>query len=90
MHAREPELEVLSAALDEAAAGVGSAHLLEGPAGIGKTTLLGALVGAAGERGVLTLRVRGSELEESAAQRGGKFACGQPPRAESVRIVATP
>ena len=70
MHEREPELEVLSAALDEAAAWVGSAHLLEGPAGIGKTTLLGALVGTAGEWGVLTLRVRGSELEESAAHEG--------------------
>ena len=65
MHERDPELEVLTEALNRAVAGVGSAHLLEGPAGIGKTTVLAALIDAAGERGLLTLRVRGSELERS-------------------------
>ena len=65
MHEREEELELLTDALDGAAAGAGSALLLEGPAGIGKTTVLGAATAAADERGLLTLRVRGSELERS-------------------------
>ncbi len=65
MHEREEELELLTEALDGAAAGAGSALLLEGPAGIGKSTLLGAATVAAGDRGLLTLRVRGSELERS-------------------------
>jgi DNA-binding CsgD family transcriptional regulator len=72
VHEREEELELLSAALDGAAAGAGSALLLEGPAGIGKTTVLGAATAAAGNRGLLALRVRGSELERSHAFGGAR------------------
>ena len=65
VHEREEELELLTEALDGAATGAGSALLLEGPAGIGKTTVLGAVTAVADKRGLLTLRVRGSELERS-------------------------
>jgi len=65
VHERDRELEVLTEALKGAVAGAGCAHLVEGPPGIGKTTVLAAVVAAAEERGLLTLRVRGSELERS-------------------------
>jgi DNA-binding NarL/FixJ family response regulator len=60
---RELELEALAEALDLAAAGAGSAVIVEGPAGIGKSMLLAAARREASERGIEVLQARGLELD---------------------------
>ena len=60
---RHGDLEVIVAALDEAAAGRGGAVVVEGPAGIGKTSLLEVAREAARERKVAVASARGSDLE---------------------------
>ena len=60
---REQELELLDAALDEAAGGRGRLVVLEAAAGLGKTRLLEAAVAQAGERDMSALSARGTELE---------------------------
>ncbi|MCU1656556.1 MAG: transcriptional regulator, LuxR family [Pseudonocardiales bacterium] len=52
---RDAELVTLLAAVDHASAGTPSVVVLDGDAGVGKTRLLGELVTAANERGVLSL-----------------------------------
>jgi DNA-binding CsgD family transcriptional regulator len=66
---RDAELAAIDDALVAAAAGNGTALILEGPAGIGKTALLGAARASAEERGFRVLAARGGELE-------GAFAYG--------------
>ncbi|WP_196278941.1 helix-turn-helix transcriptional regulator [Catellatospora vulcania] len=61
---REPQVQSLRAAADEAAAGRGSAILLEGEAGIGKSALLDAVVEYCGRLGVRVLRAAGEQLEQ--------------------------
>lgn len=56
---REAEMEQLKTALDNAAAGQGSAYLIAGESGIGKSRLLDELRIRASVRGVLVLRGQG-------------------------------
>jgi predicted ATPase len=58
---REPDLEVLQSALNEAGAGTGSAVLLFGEAGIGKTSVL--TVGRSPDRQIVGDRGRGLRPE---------------------------
>jgi DNA-binding CsgD family transcriptional regulator len=60
---RETELEVVRAAVRNAAAGAGRLLVIEGPAGIGKTRLLLAARESADEGAMHVLHARGSELE---------------------------
>ena len=60
---RGRQLELVGAALDAAANGVGGAVGIEGPAGLGKTALLDVAAGEAAERGLSVRRARGLELE---------------------------
>ena len=64
---RDTTLATINQRLDDAAAGDGSVLLLEGPAGIGKTRLMQAAEHCGRERGLMTLRARGSELERDFA-----------------------
>ena len=64
---RDPQLEVLRAALGRAAAGEGSTAVVSGVAGIGKSTLLSAIAHDANERGFQVLRARGADLERTFA-----------------------
>lgn len=61
---REPELRLLDAAADEAAAGRGSAILIEGEPGIGKSALLDALAARCARLGMRVLRATAEELEQ--------------------------
>ena len=63
LHERERELGVISAALDEVAAGAGRVVVVEGPAGIGKTSVLMSARDAARARNFAVAGARGSELE---------------------------
>lgn len=60
---RERETGVLSEALDRACGGNGAMVVIEGHAGIGKSRLLEATIRDARDRGLLTMRGRGAELE---------------------------
>jgi DNA-binding CsgD family transcriptional regulator len=60
---REAELEVVRAAVRDAAAGAGRLLVIEGPAGIGKTRLLLAARESANGAAMRVLHARGSELE---------------------------
>ncbi len=60
---REHEIARLTAVIEGAARGVGTAVLVEGPPGIGKTSLLDAGAALAAERALSVLRARGGELE---------------------------
>src|SRR4051812_30490989 len=60
---REPELEVISAAVRAASMGAGRLLVIEGPAGIGKTRLLMAARESANDADMHVLHARGSELE---------------------------
>lgn len=60
---RAEELEAIGSLLASAAAGEGSALVVEGPAGIGKTRLLAAARQEAQQRGLRVLAARGTELE---------------------------
>jgi DNA-binding CsgD family transcriptional regulator len=64
---REAESARLDAVLGAAAAGIGSAVLIEGPPGIGKTTVLARARLLARERGMRVLSARGSALERDFA-----------------------
>jgi DNA-binding CsgD family transcriptional regulator len=66
---RDMELAAIDDALAAAAAGSGTALVLEGPAGIGKTALLEATRARAAERPLRLLHARAGELE-------GAFAYG--------------
>ena len=58
---RDPEVQIIEAALDAAAAGDGRLVLVEAPAGLGKSTLLAAARARAEERGFEVLAARGRE-----------------------------
>ena len=60
---RDPEVQIIEAALDAAAAGDGRLVLVEAPAGLGKSTLLAAARARAEDRGFEVLAARGRELE---------------------------
>ena len=60
---REHELASIHARLDSACAGTGAALAFEGEAGIGKTALVEFARAAAGDRGMLVLAARATELE---------------------------
>ena len=60
---REPELQRLRAAVDDARNGQGRLVLVEGHAGIGKSRLLDTAIDEAARLGVRVLHARGSELE---------------------------
>jgi len=60
---RDPEVQIIEAALDAAAAGDGRLVLVEAPAGLGKSTLLAAARARADELGFEVLAARGRELE---------------------------
>ena len=60
---REPELELIGAALDSVQRGHGSLLFFEGPPGIGKTRLLNEILEHARASGVDVLCARGGELE---------------------------
>src|SRR5918997_3976876 len=62
---REAELSAIDRALADAAEGRGSVVAVEGPPGIGKSSLVAACVERAGEHGMYTVSVRGTELERS-------------------------
>src|SRR5918994_4041505 len=64
---REAELEAIGRSLARAADGSGGLVVLDGAAGVGKTSLLDAARTAAADAGLLTLRARGAELEQSFA-----------------------
>ncbi|WP_186315634.1 ATP-binding protein [Catellatospora sichuanensis] len=61
---RDPQLRLLQAAADEAAAGRGSATLVEGEAGIGKSVLLDAVAAYCDRLGMRILRAAGEQLEQ--------------------------
>lgn len=61
---REPQLRSLQTAADEAAAGRGSATLVDGEAGIGKSALLDAIAAYCAGRGMRVLRAAGEQLEQ--------------------------
>jgi hypothetical protein len=60
---REPEVQIIEAALRAAATGEGRLVLVEAPAGLGKSTLLAAARARAGALGFEVLTARGRELE---------------------------
>jgi predicted ATPase len=60
---READLRDAEAMLSAAAAGEGSALLIEGPAGIGKSALIRAIREQAAARDIAILTARGAELE---------------------------
>ncbi len=64
---RDAPLAWIDERLRGAIGGLGSLLLLEGPAGIGKTRLVLAAVRRGRELGLVTLRARGSELEQDFA-----------------------
>jgi DNA-binding CsgD family transcriptional regulator len=64
-HEREGELEVLSAVIAGAAAGVGELAVVEAAAGLGKSRLLDETAARAAAAGVRVLSARASELERS-------------------------
>jgi DNA-binding SARP family transcriptional activator len=61
---RDPELDELSAAVDQARAGRGRLVLIEGPAGIGKSRLLTEARQIAARLDLRVLTARGSQLEK--------------------------
>jgi DNA-binding CsgD family transcriptional regulator len=67
LHERERDLDVISGALEEAAAAAGRVVVVEGPAGIGKTSLLQFARDAARARNFAVAGARGSELERAYA-----------------------
>src|SRR2546428_8116197 len=62
---RERELTELGRLVEQAYAGRGRLVLVEGPPGIGKTRLLEAARLRAGERGMVVLSARASELDRA-------------------------
>lgn len=67
LYERDAEIEVIRRAVEAAAAGNGSAVVIEGEAGVGKTTLLDVAAVAAHEHGMRVLRARGAVLERDFA-----------------------
>ena len=64
---RAAEISLITAALESARAGLGSALLVEGSAGIGKTSLLAHACQQAAEAGVMVLAARSAEFESGHA-----------------------
>ncbi|GIF99434.1 helix-turn-helix transcriptional regulator [Catellatospora citrea] len=61
---REPQVRLLQSAADEAAAGRGSATLVEGESGIGKSALLDTVAAYCDRLGMRVLRAAGEQLEQ--------------------------
>lgn len=61
---RAAELDVIAAAARQSSEGRGQVVIVEGPAGIGKTTMLREAQRLADGCGLLTLRARGTQLEQ--------------------------
>ncbi|MDT4945625.1 MAG: hypothetical protein QOH14_2358 [Pseudonocardiales bacterium] len=92
---RDAELATLLAALEHAAAGAPSVVVLDGDAGVGKTRVLTELVGAAADRGMLSLIGHCVDLGDAPppylpfTEAFGRFAADQPEHSRAL-LAAQP
>ena len=87
LHGRGPDLELLAACLERAAAGTLQTVLVSGEAGIGKTSILNATLDRARERGFCVFIGHTDEIERARPFGPLAVAFGCDPRAQEPRVA---